>query len=63
MERRDLTFLFVCVKELYLVNAHREERELRSKWVAFVVMTISKAGVVCTLMTKMGRLFYSVRLW
>lgn len=53
----DLTFLFVCLKEL--LNAHREEREQRIKWVALVFMTISKAGVVCMLMTKMGRLLYS----
>lgn len=63
MERRDLIFLFVCVKELYLLNVYREERELRSKWVVFVVMIISKVGVVCILMIKMGRFFYFVRLW
>lgn len=58
MESRDLTLL-VWFKEL--LNSHREEEELRSrakKWVvAFVFMTISKAIVVYTLMTKMGRLF------
>lgn len=48
--------LFVfCLKEL--LNADREERQQRSEWVPFVFMTIRKAGVVCMLMTKMGRLF------
>lgn len=51
--------MLVWFKEL--LNSHREEAELRSrakKWVvAFVFMTISKAIVVYTLMTKMGRLF------
>lgn len=33
------------------------KKEQGYKWVAFVFMTISRAGVVGTLMTKLGRLF------
>lgn len=54
--------LFDCFKELYLLNILREEREHRRKWVAFVFMTISKAGIVCVLLIN-GQSLYIVRLW
>lgn len=43
--------LFVCLKEL--LNAHRKRR---TKEVS-VFRTISKDGVVCMLVTTVGRLF------